>query len=216
MMKRALLLLVACVALCLSTAAARVPMTVETIQQQLLEQPKSIADREETEEAWIARSNTMSRSLFDAAEGIETRMEKRWLVAAAIAIWVAESHFSLEVHQGGLTRWGSDVGKAKCFGQIHERSVGIKLQEGETLEEFRLRQTQVWESLVGTDYEATRRCAEATMRQFLGKLGNCAHLSGRDKWLGAFGDYGSGGASCKEGPTSEKRYNRMLQIVQRL
>ena len=197
-------------------AAAGTPMTPDSIQKQLLSRPWSVLDRETIKER-DARSDLMARALYDAADEIKPRMSRKWLVGAAMSTWWYETRFSLEVHQGGLSRWGSDDGRAKCFGQLHERAVGIKPHDGEPLEDFRQRQHEKWKSLAGTDYESTKECALSTMRLLLVKLRNCGHLQDFDaRWMGAFGDYGSGGDQCLPGPTSEKRLVLLKRIVPRL
>ena len=190
------------------------PVTVEGIQAQLLELPWSYEDRKtETPEARKARAKDMAQGLFNAGEKMPAKFNRRPLIAAAIAIWWFETRFSLEVHSGGRSKYGSDDGKAKCFGQHHERAVGLKMEPEESVEQFRVRQREMWESLAGTSVEATERCALATMRQFAGKLSQCR--THENRVAAAFGSYGSGG-ECALLPTSIQRAELMSRLAPRL
>lgn len=190
------------------------PVTVEGIQAQLLELPWSFEDRKvETPEARKGRALVMAQGLYNAAQQMPERMYRRPIIAAAISIWWFETRFGLAVHKGEPSRYGSDDGKAKCFGQHHERTVGLKQEPGEPLVEFRARQRAMWESLAGVTLEATERCALATMRVFASKLSQCREHEQRV--AAAFGSYGSGGA-CALLPTSIQRAELMSKLAPRL
>lgn len=195
------------------TNLAYANVEVEPVKRALLEQEWSFVDRE-TPVQREARAEVMARSLRDAARDLAPGVSQKVLVAATMSVWWHESRFSLQVHRGEPTRWGSDDGRAKCFGQLHERSVGLKLEEGEALADFRMRQRELWASLAGTDYESTKRCARATMRLLLHRLSACR--SEENPWLGAFGAYGRGDATCLPLPSSEHRHRLMLRIISRL
>lgn len=214
-MRKLLIFLVALVALFLSAGSVKPPMSVDSIQRELLDRPWATFDEvKETPEARKKRSRVMSQSLFDTAKEFEgKRVNQKVLVAAVMSIWWWETRYSLEVHQGGLSRFGSDDGLAKCFGQIHVASVGIEIQEGETLEAFRERQAREWEQLSGTDYESTRRCARATMVNIEKKLRKC--WGTKNRWENAFGAYGTGGA-CAPLPTSGSRARLTQKLANRL
>lgn len=195
-------------------SSAKMPeMSVERIHAALLERPWSIGDREELAAARSDRAMVMAQALYDAGHELDVPY-RRSLIAAAISIWWHEARFGLTVHRGGLSRWGSDDGRAKCFGQLHERSVGIKRELGESLEDFRKRQHAEWKALAGTDYASTKRCALATMRQFKSKLGQCRETE--EPWLHAFGAYGHGERHCGLLPTSRERFQLMKRLVPRL
>lgn len=214
MLKRFVLLLSLVFFLLCETAGAKAPeRSVERIHAALMERPWAISDREELVEQRSVRAMLMARSLYDAVQELDVPYE-RSLLAATISIWWWETRFSLSVHRGGLSRWGSDDGRAKCFGQVHVRAVGIKRQDGESLEAFRDRQQATWESLAGTDYESTKECALATMRQYLSKLKQCRETE--EPWLHAFGAYGHGELHCGLLPTSQDRFRLMKQLFSRL
>lgn len=214
MFRRLWLLAIVIIVAWASVASAKLPeMSVDRIHTALMKRPWAISDREELVDQRSARARRMARGLYDAVGELGVPY-KRYLVAAAISIWWSETRFGLEVHRGGPSRWGSDDGRAKCFGQLHERSVGIKREKNEPLLDFRKRQREAWKSLAGTDYEATKRCALATMRAFREKLGQCQETE--EPWLHAFGAYGHGEHHCDLLPTSKKRFRLMKRLIPQL
>lgn len=190
------------------------PVTVEGIKAQLLELPWSFEDRKiETPEEREARAEVMAQALYNAAQQMPKAVYRRAIIAAAISIWWFETRFGLAVHRGERSKYGSDDGKAKCFGQHHERSVGLKKEPEESLEDFRARQRAMWESLAGVDLEATERCALATMRVFDSKFMACRKHA--TPIPAAFGAYGTGG-ECGLLPTSNQRAELMSRLAPRL
>lgn len=179
----------------------------DTIQEVLLGLSWAVTDQE-PKEAREERAGVMSRALAEAVEELAPPSKKA-LLAAAITQWSSESRFSLEVHQGLPTRWGSDEGRAKCFGQIHVRGVGIRRTPGEALPEFRIRQKEVWNSLTGTDLEATKQCALATMRALTSHFRRCG------SWELAFTAYATGGV-CASTAEAKKRMELMRKIASQL
>ena len=189
-------------------------VSVDQLKKVLLTLPWSISDHEEKAPAREARALKMSQALVESAKEELSSRDRRALIAAVVSIWWSETRFSHEVHRGEPSRWGSDDGRAKCFGQLHVGRVGIQIQEGETLQEFRVRQHEAWQALAGTDFEATKRCAEATMKAFKSSLSLCR--SSKRPWVSAFGEYGAGDGSCRELPQSPGRYRLALKIAAKL
>lgn len=181
------------------------------LQEVLLKLPWAISDREEKAPERSDRALRMSRALIAGAREVNAPMGDKLLIGAAASIWWNETRFSHEVHRGELSRWGSDDGRAKCFGQLHESRVGIKIAEGETLSEFRERQRTTWKALAGTDFEATKRCAISTMKAFRSSLGTCR--SAENPWVSAFGEYGLGDGQCRELPQSARRLRLARKIA---
>lgn len=210
MFKKQLLLICIVCSLAVSSAFAgapqKQPITEESVYQQLMGLTWSHEDRKkETPESKELRARNMSKGLVAALQAPGLKMPKRLLIGATISIWWFETRFSKEVHEGGLSRYGSDKGKAKCFGQLHERAAVTKQEPGETMEAFRERQTAEWMALTGTSVEATTRCAIATMRRFQGAVGQC------DDWGSAFGAYGT--TKCEALPTSIPRAELMSRLA---
>lgn len=105
----------------------------------------------ETPSEYNQRLETIATAIAAEAEAAEDwRWDTESLAAVTLVVWYRESRFALEVHNGsGKSRHGEDDGKARCFGQLHQTGYVPKDE---------------WRNLTGTDLEATRRCARATMR----------------------------------------------------
>lgn len=118
--------------------------------------------------------------------------------AAILVIWEGETRFALNVHAGGLGKWGSDNGRAKCLGQIHSS---------------RLTPKHEWEKLGGVDLAATERCAEATLKLLKAKMRYCveAVVWNRETVAISFQAYATGRCEAP-GAMSLKRARSWLQL----
>jgi len=187
------------------------PITEESIYKVLIEELAWSHEDRKTEslEQREERARLMSKGLWTALKQLqatkELKLRARLLLGATVSIWWFETRFGRAVHAGELSRYGSDDGKAKCFGQLHERTAVTKREPGETMEEFRARQTAEWNALTGITLEATTKCAIATMRRFQGAVGTCTD------WATAFGAYGT--TKCEPLPTSIPRAELMSRLA---
>jgi len=195
-----------CIALCVAitlvgvlahrVAASPLHQRQDQLAAYLERVPTSAADRETALERQ-KRRRRIARAVVEVSR--ETRpawLTERVAVAATMTIWHAESRFSQTVHAGGLSRWGSDDGKSRCMGQV---KVSAHLPKSE------------WEKTAGTDLEATKRCARATLRRFRGAAWACGRFTqSAASWRLAFRNYGTGG--CDEPlPSEAKRAARAIR-----
>lgn len=156
----------------------------------------------ETEDAYRARLGTLAEAVALEAESAKhAGLGRRALAAATLTVWYGETRFSYEVHVEGKSRWHQDWGKAKCLGQIHVS--GLVPQEE-------------WEQLVGSDLEATRRCARATMRVLAAQARYCSVASASEWGMSrVFAAYGSG-RGCAVTPQAKKRAQRWSLLMQQI
>jgi hypothetical protein len=154
---------------------------------------------QETKEQWKARMGTLAEV---ASELPENKSLGSYTRPAVVSVWYGETRFSHEVHKGNPGKWGSDKGRARCLGQVHESGLVPHAR---------------WEKLGGTDKAATRRCAEATLR-ILGS----AHMVCRSRIRGKpttarrdlarmFGLYGHG-SRCVTGKREYERADVTLRL----
>lgn len=145
-------------------------------------------------------------AVITEAIALEAAAEQNWawgtdtLAAATLATFYEESRFALEVHNGeGKTRHGEDQGRAKCLGQLHATGYVPRSE---------------WRTLTGTDLEATRRCARATMRVLAGQAKRCKMGKELSVWSVArlFAMYQSG-KSCTVTKNSMKRARHWGRIM---
>ncbi len=156
----------------------------------------------ETKAEYQTRLETISHAIAMEAEAAEDwRWDATSLAAATVVIWYGESRFALEVHDGsGKSRYGEDDGRARCFGQIHKTGLVPKPE---------------WESLVGVDLEATRRCARATMKVLAVQGKRCGMQENKPSmWAVArmVSAYGSG-KSCAPTKASTERARRWSKVM---
>jgi len=160
----------------------------------------------ETPSAYQSRLETISKAIALEAEAAEDwRWDASSLAAATLVVWYGESRFALEVHDGTRkSRYGEDDGKARCFGQLHQTGLVPRPE---------------WESLAGTDLEATRRCARATMRVLSVQGRRCGmQVDKPSMWAVArmVSAYGSGKKSCAPTKDSTARARRWSQVMERI
>ena len=133
----------------------------------------------ETQEEYEQRIALAVRALSHATmrerkDGTHATIPPDWwwhrktLVAAVLTQWYEESRLAYEVHAGiDHPVWTQDVGRARCFGQLH---VGLVPQNE-------------WEKLAGLDEEATARCALWTARALTRMALHCGRgKRGADKF----------------------------------
>jgi hypothetical protein len=138
---------------------------------------------------------------FSTGEIVKWPLGARALAAATLVIWYGETKFAYELHAKGKSRWGQDVGKAHCMGQLH-RSKLIPKDE--------------WEKTVGATKEATRSCARATMRVLAVHTQRCgADKPTASQFSHVFFAYGSG-KGCGENRQSQNRGSRLVQLLNSL
>src|SRR5688572_9317550 len=56
---------------------------------------------------------------LEANEHVAGRLDRRALAAATLTVWYGETRFAYEVHALGQSRFGQDLGRARCLGQLH-------------------------------------------------------------------------------------------------
>ncbi len=155
----------------------------------------------ETPEQYKQRVSTIATAVaLESAEFEGWRLGRRALAAATLTLWYGETRFSYEVHEQGTSRWGQDVGKAKCLGQLHVSKL-VPQEE--------------WEQMVGSDLDATRRCARATMRVLAAMARMCSARSTSEEHMArVFAAYGSGRGCDGVGPQAKKRAKRFRRLLQ--
>ena len=137
----------------------------------------------------LQRLSFIAYAIAKETEANPGALPPKVLAAATLSLFWGESRLARGVHAGERTRWGSDLGRAKCLGQLHDTGV---LEPGE------------WESLAGTDLESTRRCARATIR-VLQRFARWCRYDGTDESLArVYGAYGTG-AGCKTTVQARRR-----------
>jgi len=157
----------------------------------------------ETPLEYRARMDTISHAIAIEAEANEDwRWDSTTLAAATFVTWYSESSFELEVHAGsGKSRFAQDAGRARCLGQLHQTGWVPKSD---------------WRQLTGTDLEATRRCARATMKVLAMQGKHCGMRQDKpDLWAVARlqAAYRSG-RSCVPTKASTARARRWAQLMQ--
>lgn len=158
----------------------------------------------ETPEARDARLGTITSSLATASRAAADGQGWAWTEIAAWALiaWKEESQFDLRVH-AGLPHpvWTSDVGRAKCMGQLHQS---------------RIVPPEVWVTLAGTSEEATLQCARYTITVAIAQAKQCGVYLGRRASKPAvaavFAAYASGG-NCKPDERAWYRAERWAKVM---
>ena len=159
----------------------------------------------ETPEQYRGRLQTIATAIAAEAEAADGwRWDSLSLAAATMVIWYGESRFAVEVHDGsGLSRYGEDDGRARCFGQIHQTGLVPKSE---------------WEKLTGVDLDSTRRCARATMKVLSVQGRACGMRPNKpNMWVVArmVAAYGSG-KGCAPTKASTRRARRWSQLRAKL
>ena len=135
----------------------------------------------ETPEQYRQRVETIASAAQYAADQVGWQWGQAAMRRAVLSTWYGETRFDLEIHQGGPGRHGSDKGRSKCLGQIHQTVVP----------------RDVWEGLGGTHTAATRRCALWTARFLARAQRLCAGGEKLDNGRLAETFAGYGGRRCK-------------------
>jgi hypothetical protein len=159
----------------------------------------------ESVDEYQARLETITQAIALEAEAAEGwRWDKQSLAAATLVVWYNESTFALEVHNGShSSRYKEDNGRARCLGQLHQTGFVPKPE---------------WLSLVGTDLEATRRCARATMRVLTAQGNRCGMRRNQPgMWAVArmYAAYASGN-SCAPTKSSTARARGWSKVMEQL
>lgn len=141
----------------------------------------------EDPEAYSARMLVISKAVL--AQRFTWNRSTKDLHAMVLAVWINETNLAVDVHQGLPGKFGSDGGRAKCLGQIHQNGRMTRAE---------------WVSLAGIDLEATTRCAAETAFQLVEKADICK----TDDPGELFDAYGTG--NCKQ---RLKRANREKRIA---
>lgn len=152
-----------------------------------------------------ARMQTISQALaLEAEANADWRWDATTLAAATFVTWYAESSFEFEVHAGsGKSRFAQDGGRARCLGQLHHTGWVPKAD---------------WKQLTGTDLEATRRCARATMKVLAMQGKRCGMQQDKPNlWAVARlqAAYASG-RSCAPTQASTARARRWAKLMARI
>jgi hypothetical protein len=158
----------------------------------------------ETEVAYRERLQTIAQAIALEAEANEDwQWDSTSLAAATFVTWYSESKFALEVHNGsGKSRHGEDDGKARCLGQLHKTGWVPK---------------SVWKTLTGTDLEATRRCARATMKVLAMQGKRCGMKKKANLWAVARLEAAyAHGMSCAPTKNSTARARRWSKVMDRI
>jgi hypothetical protein len=143
------------------------------------------------------------------AIALEAQANEDWqwdptsLAATTFVTWYSESKFALEVHNGsGRSRFGEDAGLARCLGQLHKTGWVPKSE---------------WRLLTGTDLEATRRCARATMKVLAMQGKRCKMRHKPNLWAVARLEAAYGhGLSCAPTKASTSRARRWAKLMDRI
>ena len=179
----------------------KLAIIVAWLVAEALRMPASV-DPAETAEDRRARVEMIARSAAVASLEHADGSGWRWreLAAAVLVKQHAESRFALDVHSGA--RLG-DRGKAACLGQLHQS---------------RFLPASEWRALVGTDEDATLRCAQATARMLVAHARHCQVWRGlRANWeivAITFASYGTGG-QCDPLDSSRERAFVWARVVMR-
>ncbi|MEY2934147.1 MAG: hypothetical protein RL033_4896 [Pseudomonadota bacterium] len=158
----------------------------------------------ETDVAYRERLQTIAQAIALEAEANEDwQWDSTSLAAATFVTWYSESKFALEVHNGsGKSRHGEDDGKARCLGQLHKTGWVPK---------------SVWKTLTGTDLEATRRCARATMKVLAMQGKRCGMKKKANLWAVARMEAAyAHGMSCAPTKNSTARARRWSKLMDRI
>lgn len=158
----------------------------------------------ETDVAYRERLQTIVQAIALEAEANEDwQWDSTSLAAATFVTWYSESKFALEVHNGsGKSRHGEDDGKARCLGQLHKTGWVPK---------------SVWKTLAGTDLEATRRCARATMKVLAMQGKRCGMKKKANLWAVARMEAAyAHGMSCAPTKNSTARARRWSKLMDRI
>ena len=158
----------------------------------------------ETELEYRERLQTIATAIALEAEANEDwQWDSTSLAAATFVTWYSESRFALEVHSGSRkSRFGEDAGKARCLGQLHKTGWVPK---------------SVWKDLAGTDLEATRRCARATMKVLAMQGRRCKMKDKPNLWaLARMEAAYQHGLSCAPTKASTARARRWAKVMDRI
>ena len=156
----------------------------------------------ETSDGYKLRVATIAEAVVIESRDVnDWGLGRRALVAATLTLWYSETRFSYEVHALGTSRWGQDVGKARCLGQLHTSKLVPKSE---------------WEQTVGADLEATRRCARATMRVIAAMARMCSATEATPHHMArVFAAYGSG-RGCELSAQAQRRAQRWQRLMARI
>ena len=154
----------------------------------------------ETDEQYRERVQIIAEAIT-----LEAERSKAWphgvagLAIATLTLWEAESSLSYDVHANtGNDPWGQDHGKARCLGQLHSS---------------RLVPKEEWETLAGADLEATRRCANATMRVLRAQYRVCQKRGAPGDPIANMYEIYANGRSCTPKARSLRRARRYRQLM---
>ncbi len=124
-----------------------------------------------------ARIDTISLAIDDVTNNPEE-------AAATLTVMYGESKLDPIIHAGGIHPvWTQDKGRARCLSQLHKSG-----------------QVPEWATLAGTDYEATRRCALATIRVLRSSAWKCRvslYTPTEADMARVFAEYGLGAGFCR-------------------
>ena len=158
----------------------------------------------ETPLEYRERMQTIATALALEAEANEDwQWDPTSLAAATFVTWYSESKFALEVHNGsGRSRFGEDMGLARCLGQLHKTGWVPKSE---------------WQQLTGIDLEATRRCARATMKVLAMQGKRCKMRNKPNLWAVARLEAAyAQGLSCVPTKASTSRARRWAKLMDRI
>lgn len=154
-------------------------------------------DREEPS-ALAERYRTIARAVEQVGE-VKGPFPVTRLKLAVLVTWYGESRFGKDVHEGKLSRWGSDTGKAACFGQLHQN---------------RLLDAEAWEAMKGTSLEATTNCAIETAKALQRMARMCAYNGTAASLQSVLRAYGSG-EDCVYANANDRSRMRIDERVRR-
>jgi hypothetical protein len=148
-------------------------------------------------EILLAIALSLPAPWYKSGKAPETEVEYRerlQTITAAIA---------LEADNGsGKSRHGEDEGRARCLGQLHKTGWVPK---------------SVWKTLAGTDLEATRRCARATMKVLAMQGKRCGMKKTPNLWAVARMEAAyAHGMSCAPTKNSTARARRWAKLMNRI
>jgi hypothetical protein len=144
----------------------------------------------------MLRAATMATAVHFEAQQSRGPLSSTQVAAATLTTWNHETRFAVGVHAGGVGRWGSDLGKARCMGQLH--LTGLIARDE-------------WLASGGLDLASTRMCARLTMRVLQVMARRCQFDGSNASWHRVFSAYGSG-KGCAPVPKLKVRVKTLRKI----
>jgi hypothetical protein len=139
----------------------------------------------ETPESRASRLDTLALAIDDVTKTPEE-------AAAVLETMYGESKLDAIIHAGGKHPvWTQDHGRARCLSQLHKSG-----------------QVPEWATLAGIDFDATKRCAAATIRVLRSSAWKChtnISTAAASDMARVFAEYAVGSGNCRPTKQSAER-----------